>query len=220
MVNTIYLNAVSNTKAKKGERLSADASYMEKAFITIYHIIFLMLIESAKLNKNNREEYLQDIFLVLFSFLQQGKYEICEPSYALLARKEGVTSDIKLMSQVNRWICIIALRGLSEIEEEIESFDVSALNKSFQLAKDVLLERYDSTSRLLETMLNTKEFDATAVEEWPLFIWYRQSEEYTKLRERLPELFKIEKAEVEQENCEQSSENEPELNKREQPVCV
>lgn len=219
-VNSIYKKAIPDTNAKVGDVLAVDTPYMQNAFITVFRVIILMLIESAKLNSASKEEFFKDIFLVLFSFLKQEKYEICEPAYALLSSKEGVNAEIRLMSKVNQWICIIALHGISEIKKDIEAFDVSALNKSFFLAKEVLLERYESTSSLLSDLLRNDEFDAKDVEEWPLFTWYRLSEQYTQLRETFPEKFKIEKAEMEQEDCPRAGESGSELIGKNEPVCV
>lgn len=69
MVNSQYLKFVPKSKAKLGEKLFVDETYMKTAFDTIYRIIILMLIESSKLNEKNEDEYLESIFTVLFDFL-------------------------------------------------------------------------------------------------------------------------------------------------------
>ena len=196
VVNPTYLLAVPNSKAKLGEKLSVDDTYMKTAFETVYRIIFLMLIESSKLNKKNEDKYLLNIFTTLFDFMLRGKYTVCEPAYAALSKRDILNTEIKFMSQFDRWICIIAEKGLPEIEAEIKAFDVSALSDLFKLAKELLLAEYDTANVLISKLLTSDEIPSTIVEEWPLFMWYRESEQYKKLKEQLPDKFGLEREEI------------------------
>lgn len=204
IVNPSYLAAVPDSGQKLGDRLSVNEEYVKTVFDTIYRIIILMIIESSKLNKDNKDEYFAGVFDVLFEYLLRGKYKVCEPAYAELSIKEGVNSEVQLMSKVNRWICIIAEKGLNEVESEIQSFDVSTLNDSFKMAKHVLLKDYDATNIILKRMLKNDESYSSCIEEWPLFMWYRESDQFVQLKEELPNLFGIERKEVSEQELNDS----------------
>ena len=204
MVNPTYLLAVPNSKAKLGEKLSVDDTYMKTAFETVYRIIFLMLIESSKLNKKNEDKYLLNIFTTLFDFMLRGKYTVCEPAYAALSKRDILNTEIKFMSQFDRWICIIAEKGLTEIEAEIKAFDVSALSDLFKLAKELLLTEYETANVFLSKLLTSDEIPSTIVEEWPLFMWYRESEQYKELKEQLPDKFGLEREEIAEQESDDS----------------
>ncbi|MBO7435893.1 hypothetical protein J6U76_07895 [bacterium] len=200
IVNASYLNSVSNSCEKEGNKLAVDENYMNSAFNTVNRIVVLMMIEASKLNKNNKDKYLKRIFVSLFNMLRSEEFAVCEPAYGELYEKRDLNTEIKIMSKINKWICIIALRGKEEVEEEIKAFDVSALNSMFKMAKEILLENYETANKLLEGLIKTKEILSSAIEEWPLFRWYRQSEQYSVLKLKFPEDFKLESTEIEQQN--------------------
>ena len=201
VVNAQYINTVTKSEHEIGDILTVDKAYMQNAFNTIKRITIIMMIESCKLNRENTNKYLLDIFNILFPLLQRAQYEVCEPAYALLDQKSETNTQIRIMSRVNKWICVIALRGLNEVRAEIEEFDISALNSLFQLAKVVLLQKYEQATAILEELLKRDEISATAIETWPLFLWYRTSAEYNTFREQNPDIFDIESVEVNQGEC-------------------
>ena len=203
-VNSTYLLAVPDSKAKLGEKLSADEKYMEAAFETIYRIITLMLIEASKLDRKSEDQYLLNIFNDLFDFLLRGKYRVCEPAYSELSKKDCLSTEIKLMSLFNMWICIIAEKGLSIVEDDIRDFDVTALSDMFKLAKVILLNEYDMANFILIKLLKSEEIPPAIIEEWPLFMWYRLSDHFGKLKEELPDKFGLEREEISDQDYDDS----------------
>ena len=103
----------------------------------------------------------------------------------------------KQMSRVNYWIAKIENDGLQSVKEEIENFDTSALDKSFFMAKLILLKNYSSATTCIEDLCDKGELDNTAIEEWPLFKEYRKTDEYIKFKESHPELFGVLTSETE-----------------------
>ena len=101
------------------------------------------------------------------------------------------------MSRVNYWIAKIENDGLQSVKEEIENFDTSALDKSFFMAKLILLKNYSSATTCIEDLCDKGELDNTAIEEWPLFKEYRKTDEYIKFKESHPELFGVLTSETE-----------------------
>lgn len=190
-VNESYLKLVPTTTATKNEVLSVNEEYIRDAFATIKTIIVILMIKTSKLIKNNTEEYIQEIFIYLFGMLCNKEYSICEKAFSALSEAKECNAQYQLMSKINYWICIIEARGLQEVKKEIESLDVSALDEMFILAKLVLLEEYDRASLIIEQLLASKSISASTLEEWPLFIKYRKSSQYSKIKEKHPGEFNI-----------------------------
>lgn len=76
---------------------------------------------------------------------------------------------------------------------------------SKRFAKYALLDEYDKVSKGLEEILE-KEIPAHMVESWPLFIQYRESEEYQEFREIHSDLFQIKEYDPEDIEIEQNDE--------------
>ena len=69
---------------------------------------------------------------------------------------------------VNRWIALKKLRGIEAIRGEVLQWDISALQKQFELARSVLLDE-PAAVQLARDMLQSEEIDQTSIDSWPLF---------------------------------------------------
>lgn len=96
----------------------------------------------------------------------------------------------QLCNKINYWISVKNMAGLEKIEKEINTFDVSAMSGQFKIAKYALLDEYEKISVILEDIIN-KEIPACYVEQWPLFIQYRESESYKQFRSDHKEIFEM-----------------------------
>ena len=85
------------------------------------------------------------------------------------------------MRKINYWISLKNLYGVEKIREEVTSYDVSAMEGEFKVAKACLLDDFKEINALLEVYLNTNVYPQS-IENWPLFIQYRQSKEYKKFK--------------------------------------
>ena len=81
------------------------------------------------------------------------------------------------------------MEGLDNIEADIQNFDVSAMKNSFRIAKHALLNEHEKVSTMLE--LHIGEIPSEALEQWPLFIQYRESENYKEYKQNHPEIFEM-----------------------------
>lgn len=104
------------------------------------------------------------------------------------------------MAKVNYWISTIETDGLSSVSKEIEKFDVSALDKMFYVAKYVLLQQFDKASDVIDDLYTKRELPIYALEEWPLFMHYKLSPEYSVFKQKHTELSAVVMSESKEEN--------------------
>ena len=72
---------------------------------------------------------------------------------------------------------------------EIKSFDVTAKEVDFKIAKYILLEQYDEATELVEDSLMTDESLPANMLQWPLFLKYRKSKHFKKLLRKYADKF-------------------------------
>lgn len=205
-VNDIYIKNVPNTSFELGDKLYAGDQYLRKAFETIKTIIYCIMIEAIKLDKKQKSMYVDNIFLNAFEELVAGNYHTCETVFSCIYNSGYTDEETKQMARINYWIAKIENEGLNSVRNEVQAFDVSALEKKFILAKVVLLEEYSRANGLIEELCNKGELDTYAVEEWPLFKGYRKTQEYQIFKNSHPELFDILTSDTQLENSLQDKE--------------
>lgn len=206
-VNESYLAAVKNSQHKLGEVLTVDKQYLADAFDAINILIFAIIIEAVKLIKTDKNEYLQSVFTLVFDSLSAKKYKLCSKVYSALLHSKHLDALHKTMSTVNYWICCIELNGLDSVKNEIENYDVSALAPIFELAKNILLEEYEYSVELLEGLYSKNDVNSHMLENWPLFMKFRKSQQYTAFKERHIEDFNVATFELTTENAPQVSDD-------------
>lgn len=190
-VNETYLNYIPDTSASFGTRLDIDEEYLNTAFDAIRTIIFTVLIEAAKLIKEDKNSYLEDIFNFAFESLIDEKYSICSNVFNLLSQNKFLDANLRTMSQVDYWISVKSMFGLESIRNDIEAFDVSALDKMFFLAKLLLLDNNSAALNTIEELQKKNEFPMYVIETWPIFKDFRKSNEYKVFKERHPEAYGV-----------------------------
>ena len=200
VVNDIYIKNIPQTQHQFGEKLYADEKYLDTAFESIKTLIFCTLIEGTRLKEDNRDEYIECIFKVAFDELTSENYRTCETVFYSLYKSPFVDEMTKHMALVNYWIAKIENSGLDSIKKEIETLDVSALDKIFLLAKHILLHEYQEANYCVEELYSKKELPFYALEEWPLFKRYRETDEYNAFKTNHPELTGVIALETKSEN--------------------
>lgn len=188
VVNEIYLSNV-NTDLKKGDELDIDKSYLKEAFKLTEKIIYNTFWGLKKVSDEPQE--LQEIlFNIGFKHMLNSEWELSEHIYKFLKdEKEQSEADI-ICSIINYWISIKNQGRLNEILKEIQEFDVSARSGNFKVAKYALLDDFEKVSETLESVIND-EIPASFVETWPLFLQYRETDNYIEFRNSHKELFAV-----------------------------
>ena len=99
--------------------------------------------------------------------------------YGILVKNKDFSFLDKSMFEVNRMIAL-KQQGKS-IQKLLEGFDVSAMQEKFAIAKYCLQDDFDSVYTLLSRTY-PESFNATAVRDWPIFIDFRNTEQYEKFK--------------------------------------
>lgn len=191
-VNSSYLSLVPDSQYKEGEHTTIRVDYITNVIRVLKTIIYAITIETARLiPKEEVTEYYHRIFTITFDLLVNKEYDITSYVYKILMNTKELPADIRLMSQVNYWISQIALTGLEKHNKEISEWDVSACDKAFQLAKELLLTNYERATVLLEFLFNNKEIGTREIKEWPLFKDYRKTTFYVDFQKKHSNDFEI-----------------------------
>ena len=192
IVNREYLAQVPHSKHKKGVKLDVGKEYVDKAFMLVREMIFMLMLEATHFLRNEDvNSYLYTIFEESFERLAMGDHSLCMLVFDWLRKAKEFDENMRSMAQVNYWLAKIGAGDFNEeTRNEIIKFDVSAMDESFKIAKFLLLQDYDEATKLLEHQLSIGEMSASMVMKWPLFEGYRRTKFFERLRKRNKAMFK------------------------------
>ncbi len=199
IVNEQYLKNVPATAYKMGEKIRIDDNFVKKAFECIKTIMFCIMIEGIRLEKEMKKNISELVFNYTFDELSSKNYNCCKTVFKALYNSPFTDDIHKQMARVNYWIAKIEINGLNDIKSEIENFDVTALDKSFLLAKNILLCKYKEATMVIEELCEKKELTSLEIENWPLFNKYRNTNEYKEFKNSHPELVSVASLELDNE---------------------
>lgn len=100
-----------------------------------------------------------------------------------MMEEKGQSDADRFCNKVNYWISVKNQGRFDSIKEDIARCDVSAMCGQFKAAKYALLNEHAKVSNVLEKIIGT-EIPSCYIEQWPLFIQYRESEEYKEFRDK------------------------------------
>lgn len=193
-INNEYLNKLPNNKGelKVGTYLKCDDNCIYAKTNNIIKFAYLLLY----LIGNNDED-----FVILqksaFDFLKKEQWELAEFCYNLLMKIKNINYDIKMDFNINRLNAKKHLVGMEKARKEIENLDVSGMNDSYLIAKELLLENNENIIKLLETNYPNV-FGSYHIESWPIFIEFRKSDEYKRFREEHKKDFELHEYKINQ----------------------
>lgn len=183
IVNEVYLNYIKNTKVKIGEKLNVDSDYLENAFL----LTSLMLVDTffgLRRVADDKDELITWIISYGYDCLVEQKWGKAKYIFRVILQDEGIKAIDKQIAQVNYWIAIKNLEGISAIQDDVNSLDVSAMQLQFSVAKEALLNNYKEVSVLLDQCLRRGEISSYYIKTWPLFNEFRASDEYSDFVEK------------------------------------
>ena len=189
-VNNSYIKSVDKSVSElveKGEVLKVDREYMSRAFELTQLILYGTFWGLRKLSKD-KDELENRMFEKAFKHMENAEWSISEYVYKLMMDEKEQNDADKFCNKVNYWISVKNQGRIEEIKGDVDRCDVSAMCGQFKAAKYALLDEYDKVSGILEKIIGT-EIPSCYIEQWPLFIQYRESEEYEKFREKHKEEF-------------------------------
>ncbi len=189
-VNDIYIKNVDKCAidtVERGAVLEVNRKYMLKAFELTQIILYGTFWGLRKLSKD-KEELENRMFDKAYKHMENGEWSISEYVYKIMMEENEQSDADRFCNKVNYWISVKNQGRFGTIKDDIERCDVSAMCGQFKAAKYALLDEYAKVSNVLEKIIGT-EMPSCYVEQWPLFIQFRESEEYRKFRERHREEF-------------------------------
>lgn len=178
-VNQQYLAGLPEKyiKPEDGSHLRCDDIYVVKSIETLIKFSYLLyyLISDG-------EEQLSFLESIAFEFLNSEKWEISLFAYDLLLAIPTLKNLDKTVFQINRLIAKKHVKGLDSTKAEIEQIDVSGMENRYIIAKNLLLEEHEKVNELLKIDYPDS-FDFHMIQTWPIFIEYRNSDEYREFIE-------------------------------------
>lgn len=178
LVSPQYLAKVAHvpTGLTVGTALRVDIEYLSAALSKIAVLgAALVFLVSCKLcpGESQREGIDNDILTVIFRLLQEKQWETVEriSTIALPEMTRGFECNAV---RVNRWIAQKRLKGTDSIAHEVKRWDISALQRTFELAQKALLDDPVAVEVALD-LAKSGELPREAIDTWPLLDDLRDS---------------------------------------------
>lgn len=178
-VNKLYLSAVPSCNAKVGTYLKCDDKYYINSIISIQKLMFFMtfrLLEKEKMD----DDVIEQILDFYFEKLANKEYEITEFVYRVLSSSKKLDFASKMICEVNYLISLKYLHKEKEFNDEISTFDVSASEKPFKIAKLILLNKFQEASKLIEESYDSEKTPNELLN-WPLYQDFRCTDFYKEI---------------------------------------
>ena len=91
------------------------------------------------------------------------------------------SEDTMLICKFNRWLSIKRQGHWTEVEEEVKTFNCSAKNRKYTVARASLLEQADEFFKLLPKALGSADIGIEALKEWPIFDEMRTDRRFARV---------------------------------------
>ena len=185
IVNKTYLDKLPKSCkiVKEGACLSCDQNCIQ--FKTNNLIKFAYLLYYLV---GNSEFDLDELDKIAFDLLKNENWEVAEFAYDLLLKIKKLENAQKLSYVINKLNAKKHLFGMEKVQNEILQIDVSGMEIMFKVAKNLLLEEYSTILEDLEQCY-PHNYDAYALQTWPIFIEFRKTDKYKKFREKHKDTF-------------------------------
>ncbi|MGV9341819.1 hypothetical protein [Streptomyces sp. NPDC003688] len=160
-----------------GQRIETTEEYAIRTLDSI--LCFGLLLASSigmKFAKQHEEQILNSLHKLSYDRLIVKDYEIVQ-HLCTAGEKTAIESEGKLLFKVNGWIAGKKI-GPKLAIREVESWDISALDDRYKLAKLCLLERAAEALPIMKKMHAAGDLSSEDVLEWPLFEDIRKTPEY------------------------------------------
>lgn len=185
-VNSIYLSKVKPEFRKNvllNQKITVDKIYLEEAICKLQVAFMLVASELWKkldASDQTRGEVISDIG---FQNLLSQRWEVAEGLYQFLVFDTKSDPALKVVSQLNLWLCKKRLGKFKQIEKEVRSANYSDKKERFQLGLYSLREEKDLFFDLLPKALERQELTIEEFIDFPIFQEMRECEEYQLFRQ-------------------------------------
>jgi hypothetical protein len=161
-----------------GKKLVVDGEYLTSAVDTLTSIgTLLVALVMRRLVPGNETDHPADTLVSekAYEFMCQGRFAMT------IALTSAMIDDCKsdysrLIMTVNRWLARKRLEGVEAIRQDVEAWQVSALQPRFALARLALLDDMEEGYKLGQLLLKQEDLSRGEWETWPLFAELRAYE--------------------------------------------
>ena len=187
LVSTQYLdtckeNDIDVDDLEVGQGLFVDPDYFQDAYLVIFQIGYkLAQVVWRKFDPDNIELADSNLIQVGYDALYDGNYKLAQIIF------DFALEDLpKISDEQNRRIMVInraqSYKWATDEEkamEIIDGEDWSSVEKKFQLARAVLLDKFDDAVRIMKEIGDSDTtLSRTAYQEWPLFQEFRKTQQF------------------------------------------
>jgi hypothetical protein len=184
-INRHYLNKAPNNLIddgmKEGDQIEVTSSYLMSSIYVVY-LIGIILIQQCfrKWEKESTDELDNMLIDLLFDSLMEQNYTFTE-SLADYIYSIDIKNDKNLrMMAVNHCIALREQERLEEVEKVLSKYDWSAVSLEFELALSALRSQENKVYTILDKVIAIDKIDASALNKWPLFSNFRNTERFRK----------------------------------------
>ncbi len=179
IVNQMYLKSIPSSLCKIGTSLKCDKEYFAENIINIQKIMFFIvfkLLEKEKPSENNVDELLD----YYFEKLANKEYILTSFVYKVLSSSKKLDFATKMIAKVNLLLSLKYSSQNDSFDKEIATFDVSAAEIQFKIAKLILLDNYKDAAILIEQSYSSDKTPNELIN-WPLFLQFRDTIYYNEI---------------------------------------
>lgn len=174
-VSRQYRAAVGKSAPVLGTTLPVDEGYIRRAFDDLLVFGSVVGMIAWRRLKPADPAFSESTFIfAVYHQMVAGRWHavqgMCERGRELIATAE----EHRFILQFNGWLARKRLFGLSEIEAEVQSFDISALHPRFRVAWHALLDHNAELTDLVPKAVESGSLEMWAVHQWPLLEEYRR----------------------------------------------
>ncbi|HTJ11261.1 MAG TPA: hypothetical protein VL547_04530 [Dinghuibacter sp.] len=184
-VSSQYLTICRNNKVvfekeiALNDKLSVTAEYFEKSFRCLFEIsVKLTQVIWRKLLSDDLENADQGLNTVCFDLLRNEEYDLADIllDFATRIIPRHHNAESKTIFVVNKAIAMKFGNIKGGCNHYLESMDWSAFNDKFRLAKEVLLENYEESVKIMKKIGAEGEIKKSDYKAWPLFTQFRETD--------------------------------------------
>lgn len=201
IVNDTYIKGVDGkTNYKVGERVKIDSNYILNSMNVTRIILFKSFFGFVKIC-DDKSTLLECMHNVGFRYMLESKWNVSKSFFALLMKCNFINNKEDLFyNRINYFISVKNENGIDKMKNEMDEEDDSTLRNRFQVAKPALLDDFSRITQILEKTIGI-EISVKELQTWPLFIQYRESQEYKIFVEKHEDLFSVSKVETKDVDC-------------------
>lgn len=181
--NKDYLLKVDKKYTKNiqiGDELLCDRDYLDDSICILMKIIFSIIFELLRKEKAQAKElkYITDYYFIR---LLNQNYNLTKYIYKVLSQYNELEFSDKMNYKINYLNSCKQLGETDFVKGELKKLDVSAMQDKYKIAKLCLA---NATKEIYSSLVNTypNSFNALEIRDWPIFINFRESDEYKQFR--------------------------------------